>query len=299
MKFSVHHTFIATCLGCLMAWPAFSEAPVVDESENFALFDEQLVAEERPNLPYAEAKNRHNGEERIALAFDDTERDEIPQDQDEETTLFNKLQAMQQDLDSLRGQLEVQTHEIQTLQQQQLDFYKDLDTRLRAFHGPTQDNTSPTPENISNISSKNASSQIPTTPAENNTPRGNPADEQISYLAAYELIKSKEFDKAIIAMNHFIHQYPRGGYTANAHYWLGELYLVKKAFPEAIQHFQTVLKVFPSSSKTSDCSLKIGYALAASGQKSSARQQLKEVIRDYPDTHAAELAAIKLETINN
>ncbi len=29
-------------------------------------------------------------------------------------------------------------------------------------------------------------------------------------------------------MEQFIVQYPRGGYTANAQYWLGELYMVKK-----------------------------------------------------------------------
>jgi len=128
MKASVHHTIVATCLSCLIAWPAFAEAPVVDESENFALFDEQLAAAERPDFEPVQAQNTGE-DERIALAFDDTRRDEIPQD--DEATLLNKLQSMQQDLNNLRGQLEVQTHELQTVKQQQLDFYKDLDTRLR------------------------------------------------------------------------------------------------------------------------------------------------------------------------
>lgn len=292
MKASVHHTFVATCLSCLIAWPAFAEAPVVDESENFALFDEQLAAAERPDLAPVQAQNTGE-DERIALAFDDTRRDEIPQDEDE--TLLNKLQSMQLELNNLRGQLEVQTHELQTVKQQQLDFYKDLDARLRAPSTSTPDTVSYDESDADNHEQAQKSAAIP----ESTIPRGNPANEQISYLAAYELIKSKEFDKAVIAMNNFINQYPRGGYTANAHYWLGELYMVKKAYPEAIQQFQTVLKAFPSSSKTSDCSLKLGYALAASGQKRSARQQLQEVIRDYPDTHAAELAATKLENINS
>jgi tol-pal system protein YbgF len=292
MKASVHHTVVATCLSCLIAWPAFAEAPVVDESENFALFDEQLAAAERPDLDPVQAQNTGE-DERIALAFDDTRRNEIPQD--EEAILLNKLQSMQQDLNNLRGQLEVQTHELQTVKQQQLDFYKDLDTRLRDSNTSTPEAVSHNESNVDNHEQTKKSAALP----ESTAPRGNPADEQISYLAAYELIKSKEFDKAVIAMNSFINQYPRGGYTANAHYWLGELYMVKKAYPDAIQQFQTVLKAFPSSSKTSDCSLKIGYALVASGQKRSARQQLQEVIRDYPDTHAAELAATKLETINS
>lgn len=298
MKLSVHHTVVATCLGCLITWPAFALAPVVDESENFALFDEQLAATERPASPPIQAHDTAESNESIALAYEDTSLDERPPQQDD-ATLLNKLQNLQQDLNNLRGQLEVQTHELQVLKQQQLDFYKDLDGRLRDPNTQTQAAASAAPEAAPQNAPDTNPTRLSTTLPESAAPRGNPADEQISYLAAYELIKSKEFDKAVIAMNSFISQYPRGGYTANAHYWLGELYMVQKAYPDAIQQFQTVIKVFPSSSKTSDCSLKIGYALAASGEKRSARQQLQEVIRDYPDTHAAELAATKLETLNS
>ncbi|MDF1684817.1 MAG: tol-pal system protein YbgF [Legionellaceae bacterium] len=298
MKTPVHHTFVAMGLSCLIAWPAFAEAPVVDESENYALFDEQLAATERPDFPLAQAVPNPAEEERIALAFDDTSPNEIPQNED--VTLLNKLQTMQQEVNNLRGQLEVQVHELQTLKQQQLDFYKDLDSRIREPNTSTPQTLSQhDTTDINNLNNQTEQAQTSAALSESTAPRGNPADEQISYLAAYELIKSKEFDKAVMAMNSFISQYPRGGYTANAHYWLGELYMVKKAYPDAIQQFQTVLKIFPSSSKTSDCSLKIGYALLASGQKNSARQHLQDVIRDYPDTHAAELAAGKLENINS
>ncbi|NCT56956.1 MAG: tol-pal system protein YbgF [Legionella sp.] len=285
-------------LSCFLALPTFAEAPVVDESENYALFDEQLAATEQPDFPLAQAQTVHE-EERIALAFDDTPRNEIPEDDD--ATLFDKLQSMQQEVNNLRGQLEVQTHEIQVLKQQQLDFYKDLDARLRDPNTTASNSLSQTAHPITEQlqDDQETEKSSPLLATENSAPRGNPADEQISYLAAYELIKNKEFDKAVMAMNSFIRQYPRGGYTANAHYWLGELYMVKKAYPDAIEQFKTVLKIFPSSSKTSDCSLKIGYALLASGQKNVARQQLQNVIRDYPDTHAAELAARKLENINS
>ncbi len=44
---------------------------------------------------------------------------------------MNKIQGLQQDIQELRGQLEIQTHDLKSLQQQQLAFYKDLDTRMR------------------------------------------------------------------------------------------------------------------------------------------------------------------------
>ncbi len=292
MKKIVHHTLIAACLSCCLANATFADAPVVDESENFALFDEQLAAAERPDtfMPADDTNLLDSEEENDTVAI---AREDNPSDTAQDTTtLFNKVQSLQQELSELRGQLEVQTHALQSLKQQQLDFYKDLDTRLRDGSNTTaasdshQKHAENTQQSLDNLPVSNA-------------PRGNPADEQISYLSAYELVKNKEFDKAVMAMKSFIQHYPRGGYTANAHYWLGELYMTKKAFPDAIEQFETVLNTFPSSSKSSASSLKLGYALAASGQKDSARERLKAVIRDYPNTHAAQLAASKLETMSS
>ena len=136
-------------------------------------------------------------------------------------------------------------------------------------------------------------------PVSNNAAHTNPADEQISYLAAYELVKNKKFDEALIAMQTFVTQHPQGGYTANAQYWLGELYMVKKNYPEAIEHFEVVLQQFPSSSKSAASLLKIGYALAASGKKQDAIIRLQQVVKNYPDTNTAQLAKTKLGSLGN
>ncbi|MDX2346371.1 MAG: tol-pal system protein YbgF [Legionella sp.] len=310
MKKIVHHTLLATTISCCLTWPAFALAPVVDESENFALFDEQLAVAARPDA-YAQTEatpdedyyqdsnpdNNNNNNDTIALAHDDASN--INNTSQDPSLLLSKLQGLQQELSELRGQLEVQTHALQTLKKQQLDFYQDLDKRLRDNPNTTSSasNHAANPIDINSVDINTDTNADTLT--QNTAPRGNPADEQISYLAAYELVKNKEFDKGIMAMKHFIQQYPRGGYTANAHYWLGELYMVKQSFPDAIQQFETVLKTFPSSSKSSASSLKLGYALAASGQTNAARERLKAVIRDYPDTHAAQLATSKLESFKS
>ena len=125
----------------------------------------------------------------------------------------------------------------------------------------------------------------------------NPADEQISYMAAFERVKNKQYDEGIIAMNQFIAHYPNGGYTANAHYWLGELYLIKQNNVEAIGQFEAVVNQFPTSGKAAPSLLKFGYALAAAGRTDEARQKLQTVIKNYPDTHSAQLAAEKLKSL--
>lgn len=291
--------FLAFCLSCLLPLYAHAQAPVVDDSENFAILDEQQAANE---LPVAKAQLDYGDtEENIALAQDND------MDTRGNTELLSQLKGMQQEIQELRGQLEVQTHELKLLQQQQLSFYKDLDTRIQtATAKPTHATPNaeltlaPKTTTTANTISQPAVNQpAVTTPVIAMSSRSNnPADEQIAYLAAYDLVKNKHFDDALVAMQTFVSQHPKGGYTANAQYWLGELYMVKKNYPQAIQHFEIVLTNFASSSKAAACSLKIGYALASSGKKEEAKQRLQQVLRNYPDTPTAQLAATKLTTIN-
>jgi len=294
-----HRLLLATCFACSFPFSVFAEAPVVDDSENFALLDEQQVAAERP------VANTYddNSSEEPALAQDNSSAST-----DKDVGLLDKMKGLQQDVQELRGQLEVQSHDLKVLQQQQLDFYKDLDARIRHEPIKAAQNTPPTEMNVAPtpISTPTASQTIAVAPEHNQVPitqpvvapvHGNPADEQISYLSAYELVKNKRYDEASTAMQAFVTQYPQGGYTANAQYWLGELCMVKKNYPQAIEHFNVVLQQYPSSSKSSASMLKRGYALAASGKTSEARTQLQQVVKTYPDTNTAQLANAKLQSL--
>jgi len=307
-------TSLTTSLAFALMGPAFSEAPVVDESENFALFEQQ-----DGNMQPAGSKAT-----RFSRATDETPLAHEEYTDSHSTgnnlALINKIQGLQQDIQELRGQLEIQSHDLKVLQQQQVDFYKDLDARLRdkptANQQMNQIVTQPSPNNNSSIplnlddpmnhdqppthkgtsaSLEHAFEKAPATiPAESS-----PASEKTSYLTAYELISNKQFAEALPAMQAFVTQYPQGGYTANAYYWIGELYMVQKNYPEAIQQFEMVLQKFPTSSKSSASVLKIGYALAAAGELNAAKQRLQTVIKQYPDTHAAQLALAKLESLGN
>jgi tol-pal system protein YbgF len=316
---SLRRTLFATSLTASLAFAltgnAFSEAPVVDESENFALFEQQEASS-----PPADSRGS-----RYARANEETPLAHEEYTDSHSTgnnlALVNKIQGLQQDIQELRGQLEVQSHDLKALQQQQVEFYKDLDARLRhepiAAGQPKAAAVQPnieasTPLNLDEPLNQNQPTQS-TSAALGNTleqpstsvatrplpARANSTNEQVSYLAAYELINNKQFAEALPAMQTFVAQYPQGGYTANAHYWIGELYMVQKNYPEAIQQFEMVLQKFPTSSKSSASMLKIGYALAAAGELNAAKQRLQTVVKQYPDTHAAQLALAKLESLGN
>jgi len=298
----IRRFLLITSFACLLPFNAFSEAPVVDDSENFALLDEQQVAVEQP---VAKAQSVDYGsDEETAFANDNLETS--TNSNSKNAMLLDKVQGLQQEVQELRGQLEVQAHDLKLLQQQQLAFYKDLDARLPTHAGAAKSAAAtplpigvPTPQRPSALSADKQQTQAVVAPVTNHAARTNPADEQISYLAAYELVKNKRFDEGLVAMQKFVSQYPQGGYTANAQYWLGELYMVKKSYPEAIEHFEIVLQQFPSSTKSAASMLKIGYALAASGKKEEAVQRLQQVLKNYPDTNTAQLAKAKLDALNS
>ncbi len=317
---------IAVCFTLMLPLACWSEAPVIDDSDNFAMMDEQQAAYEAPvvNPKYDQpqtdraqgdiARNDKydidtNEDDGVPLAKEDT-ASEPKNNFNNNAKLIDKVQSLQQEVQELRGQLEVQAHDLKLLQQQQVAFYKDLDSRLGA--GATKSAQAKPPTDLNLGAKPTATQPTAPTPVTNTvaasappkpvvvpTSRMNPADEQISYLAAYELVKNKRFDDAIAAMQSFVVKYPQGGYSANAEYWLGELYLVKKDYPKSIEHFEVVLKQFPSSSKSAASLLKAGYAYAASGNNAEAKRRLEQVVRTYPDTPTAQLASSKLAAINS
>lgn len=311
---AIPHTIFAVLLSLCM--PVMAEGLVMDDSENFALLEEQAQAAEE--LPVAQEEPYP-----IANELEDSTVHHAANSRSGTTSrniaLVNKLQSIQKEVQELRGQLEVQAHEIEELKQQQLAYYQDLDNRLnqsplgqiaQESHAiaPIQQNhkqhvaSEPTTLSVNDkiITPQTAIDIQPTqdlvlTPT--NNARINPADEQISYLAAYDLVKQKQFPQATQAMQQFLTNYPRGGYSANAHYWLGELHLAHKDYSEAITQFDTIVQNFKSSSKYAPSRLKLGYALAETGRIGEAKEQLTAVMNQYPDTSAARLAHTKLEKL--
>lgn len=315
-------TIIAACFSVMLPLTSWAEAPVVDDSDNFAIIDGQQMADEAPvvNPKYDEPQIENaelDGPQARRYQINDQTDDGpalVKEDQSSDTNnindnakLIDKILSLQQEVQELRGQLEVQAHDLKLLQQQQIAFYKDLDSRLGNASGKSAQSKPVTDLTIgaaapvepkSPVTSKPQLVKSTTTKPVIAVSRVNPADEQISYLAAYELVKNKQYDNAISAMQTFVQKYPKGGYTANAEYWLGELYLVKRDYPQAIEHFETVLQQFPSSSKSAASMLKVGYAYAAKGDSQEAKRRFQQVVKTYPGTPTAQLATTKLESIN-
>lgn len=217
--------------------------------------------------------------------------------------LFSQLQQMQDDISRLRGQLEVQENEIRQLKQEGLDRYQDLDSRISQLSSAPANAGAGAAAGASQAQGGAiAANSTPTPPAAANAPAASsepadPAKEKLYYEAAFDLIKSKDFDKASQAFNAFLRKYPNSQYAGNAQYWLGEVNLAKGDLQAAGQAFARVSQAYPTSNKVPDSLYKLAGVEQKLGRTDRAKAMYQQVISQYPGTSAAQLAQRDLKSL--
>jgi len=205
-----------------------------------------------------------------------------------ELQLYNQLQQVQQQMRDLQGQLEVQGHQIQVLQQTQTSAKQDAPQVAMPVQTITPAQVSGATESKTNASTS-AASQTPTTQKAKQS-----LDEQALYQQGYQSLVDKKYGQAQAEMQDYIQKYPKGEYAANAYYWSGELYLISGDSTNAMTQFQSVVTKFGNSGKAADAMLKIGYIYYTEQQYNKAESQLQKLVKDYPSSSSAELAKQKL-----
>lgn len=177
---------------------------------------------------------------------------------------------LQQRVDKLQAQVQLQQHSLEILQ---------------------QGKNTPEPNHV--VKADNAPVKAAPTVAVKKT-----LDEATAYRNAFDALIKKQYDQARSGFENYLTQFPKGQFLVNAHYWLGEIYLLQKKSDLALAQFQAVVDQFPNSSKVSDAKLKIAQILAQTGKIPQARQQLITIIKKYPGSTAAQLAKIQLQQIS-
>ena len=199
-------------------------------------------------------------------------------------SLVVQLQQLQEEVRRLNGLVEEQAQEVQRLKEQSLERYVDLDRRLAGAAG--QSGLPADSANGSMVSANPAASrgESSATPLQ--------AGEEAAYQQAYDLVKTRQFDDAVKGFRGFLAEYPFGRYAPNAHYWLGELYLVLDP-PDAElarQSFKLLLDQYPDDPKVPDAIYKLGRVHFLKGNRDRSREYLNKVITEYPGHPAAQLA---------
>ena len=86
-------------------------------------------------------------------------------------------------------------------------------------------------------------------------------------------------------------------WRANAQFWMGESYYTKGDLESAVTAYRKVLADWPAARKAPDAMVKLGFSLSDLKRTGEARSTLEEVVRKYPGTPAAQLAADRLKRL--
>jgi len=199
--------------------------------------------------------------------------------------LQSQLDAMQGEVDQLRGAVEVNTNELQKVLERQRELYLEIDKRVEALKQSGTLASTDTPVSTSQPSTAMPSAGI----------TASQVGEDDAYESAVNLIlKSREYDKAIPAFQSFIEQFPNSEYAPNAHYWLGQLLFNKQEWADASEQFNVVVSRFTDSAKRPEALVKLGVIAQRTGDAALARQLFEQVVSEYPNSSARRLAESRL-----
>lgn len=220
--------------------------------------------------------------------------------------LVVQVDDLQQQLRNLQGRFESQQHVIKVLEEQVRNQYLALDKRFdqRTHHNAPYSSEKPTdvsnrvtntlaPRPRADLSgSKKESSMDRKSMMPNAAPT--PAAER-AYQAAFQLLKTKQYNEAIEAFETFTHKFPNDLNVANADYFLGQLYLLQGQAEASINFFKRFITRYSQDVRVPDAMLQCGLAYFAKGNKQIAMEMFEKIIQQYPDSKAAQAAEARLQ----
>ena len=111
-------------------------------------------------------------------------------------------------------------------------------------------------------------------------------DSATRYKHAFSYLMRHDYDTAEAAFREFMDGNSEDVLAGNAMYWLGETYYVREKFAEAAVTFAEGYEKYPSSPKTADNLLKLGFSLARLQRSEDACVALAQLLEEFPNVSA-------------
>lgn len=225
--------------------------------------------------------------------------EELVQQNQQLLSLLKEVEALKAEIAKLRGQAEVQEHQLDTLGKRQNDLYADLDQRIvdlaKAAKPAAVEGAPPAVPGT-----QAATPTVAATPAVTSasaTPQLDPLVESHAYEAALAQFRENNYAGAIAGFKTFLKAYPDSALASNAQYWIGYSYYALKDYKSSLAHQQKLVAAYPGSAKVPDALLNIATNQIALDNLVGARKTLEELVAKYPGTSAATLASRRLSAL--
>lgn len=196
----------------------------------------------------------------------------------------NQIQILKQEIANLKGELEVASHNINTMQQRQKDLYTDTDTRLRKIESSATPSLSGAGENDS--------------PANTAAPAVEEKDVK-AFASADSLSRAGKHKEAFAAFDAFLKEYPNSKLAADALYGMGYSQFALKNYKSSIATQQKMVDLHAESAKVPDAMYSIANSQIQLGQVSNAKKTLRDLVTKYPNVDVTPNAQKRLKTLES
>jgi tol-pal system protein YbgF len=155
-------------------------------------------------------------------------------------------------------------------------------TRLEASAAPAPNVTPPT---------------LPTldvAPPKTPRPSAPPLTAEQLFGRAVGNFRNGELGQAILDFEDFLAKHPGHALAGSAQFWIGEAYFAARDFQHAAVEYQKAVNLAPKGEKTPDAIFKLGLSFLSMKRPDRAREVWTQLIRDFPQSDAAQRARTTL-----
>jgi TolA-binding protein len=212
--------------------------------------------------------------------------------------LLLQIEQLRQETQALRGLMEELSYQLGQMSSDQKSRYLDLDQRLGELVRIQKEAVAASPSNAMALTA----TDLAASDASNNA--GTPVSpipevsDQDAYNAAFQLIRERKFEEALVAMESFTKAYPDSDLVLDARFWRGQVFDVLGRDEEAIEVFKNLTLIAPDYRRILQVKVKLGKLLIKNQDVMNGRKILQEVITQAPESVEAGLASRELEKTN-
>lgn len=182
--------------------------------------------------------------------------------------LSNQIDALRNELATLRGQNENLTRNVVEMQRTQKDLTTGVDERLRKFE----------PGKVT-VDGKEFVAD--------------PAEKQ-EFETALATLRKGDFAAAQTSFLAFMKRYPQTGYKASALFWLGNAQYALRNYRDAVTNFRSLVTAEPDHMRAPEAMLSLANCQIELKDAKSARKTLEDLVKAYPQAEAASVAKERL-----
>ena len=207
--------------------------------------------------------------------------------------LLEKLNKLEEEIANLSNNLDQNTYELQRIEDANQLRYMDLDKRIHQLE--TLILLSNEEDNQDQI----VSGDIDENPLSDLIANDESEEEFLLWSNSLKLIENSRYSEAAENLRLLILSFPRGEYSIEAYFYLGDIYFQQQMYQDSIETFNSLLINFPENNRIPETIFKLGLNFLRLEDEIAAISNFNNVIQNYPESSAAILSEEELVKLNN